>query len=121
MTDGGDAPDLTLTSSDEPPVLVQHLNNGVSRIVLNRPNQRNVMNHEARIALLAALKECRSIAKVIILIGNGDAFCAGMDLKERHRDASREWLEIQEAIRRHPAIVIASVNGFALGGGTTLV
>lgn len=121
MTFVDNTPNHAHTGANEAPVLVEHLKDGVSRIILNRPKHRNAMNHEARVELLSAFKECRSIAKVIILTGRGEAFCAGMDLKEKHRDASTEWLEVQEAIRLHSAIVIASVNGFALGGGTTLV
>jgi enoyl-CoA hydratase/carnithine racemase len=62
--------------------------------------------------------------------GAGPAFCADIELKEAgerraqapdDRDRPSDWRIVQEEIRRHPAIVIASVNGFALGGGVTLV
>lgn len=118
---------------EEPPVLVSHEENGLARITLNRPRQRNAMNRAARIALVEALDECRNVGtKVIILTGNGPAFCAGMDLKESAVELDKpqptdlanrrsDWRLIQDEIRQHPAIVIAVVNGFALGGGTTLI
>jgi enoyl-CoA hydratase/carnithine racemase len=116
------------------PVLVEHVEEGVSTITLNRPEKRNAMNQAARTGLIEALDECReSRSKVIVLTGNGPAFCAGIDLKEA---AAREfdgwepvtplerrttWRSVQEEIKSHPAVVIAAVNGFALGGGVTLI
>lgn len=112
-----------------PPILIDHGSNGVSRITFNRPGQRNAMNRAARAGIVAALDECRGKAKVIILAGNGPAFCAGMDLKEGLSvstgdplmDRRSEWPAVQEEIRNHPAIVIAAVHGYALGGGSTLI
>ncbi|WP_217574361.1 enoyl-CoA hydratase/isomerase family protein [Streptomyces sp. GbtcB7] len=109
-------------------VLVHHGDNGVSRITFNRPRQRNAMNRAARVGIVRALDECRGRSKVVILTGNGPAFCAGVDLKEgevstgdAELDRRTEWAAVQEEIRSHPAIVIAAVNGFALGGGSTLI
>lgn len=108
-------------SQAAPPVLLERVSDEISRITLNRPDKRNAMNHAARTGLISALEEARSYSKVVIITGTGSAFCAGVDLKEKHHDSGREWRAVQEAIRRHPAIVIAAVNGFALGGGMTLI
>ncbi|MFC7538144.1 enoyl-CoA hydratase-related protein [Siccirubricoccus deserti] len=77
---------------------------------------------------MAAFEELRGKARAIILTGTGVAFCAGMDLKEREQDrqagiegAGDEWVAVNMAIRAHPAIFIAAVNGLALGGGATLI
>jgi enoyl-CoA hydratase/carnithine racemase len=112
----------------EPLVLLEWPADGVARIVLNRPAKRNAMNRAARGALLAALDVCRGSARVVVLTGNGPAFCSGVDLKEVRAtpgqnalDGEHPWISVQEAIRRHPAIVVAAVNGFALGGGLTLI
>jgi enoyl-CoA hydratase/carnithine racemase len=121
-----------MTAAVEPPVLVEHLEGHVSRITLNRPAKRNAMNRAARAGLVDALDDCRGRAKVIVLTGNGPAFCAGVDLKEAAPEGSESptddaserrsaWRTVQEEIRRHPAVVIAAVNGFALGGGLTLI
>jgi enoyl-CoA hydratase/carnithine racemase len=118
----------TRQTNDGGAILVQHSDNGVSRITFNRPAQRNAMNRAARVGLVNALDECRGRAKVIVLTGNGPAFCAGVDLKEdqastgdAEMDRRSEWGAVLEEIRRHPAVVIAAVNGFALGGGSTLI
>lgn len=113
----------------EPVILVTHEASGVSRITFNRPAQRNAMNREARAGFIGALDECRGRSKVIILTGLGPAFCAGIDLKEPadtssgdlELDRRSEWDAVQEELRSHPAIIIAAVNGFALGGGSTLI
>lgn len=122
-----------------PPILLENLEAGIARITLNRPAQRNAMNRAARVALLDALDECarpESGVKVIVLTGSGPAFCAGVDLKEVAREKDTPdpdstdpdpdarpttWRAVQEELGNHPAVVIAAVNGFALGGGLTLI
>ncbi|TYB42381.1 enoyl-CoA hydratase/isomerase family protein [Actinomadura chibensis] len=112
-------------------VRYEELSDGVARITLNRPEKRNAMSRAARAALLDVLDRCDGRVRVIVLTGAGPAFCAGVDLKEsadEEMDADRRgagrrtsWLAVQERIRQHSAIVIAAVNGFALGGGLTLI
>lgn len=101
---------------------------GWAQIQVNREKQRNAMNRATRQGLLRAFEELRGEAKAIVLTGAGVAFCAGMDLKERERDreqgiegAGDEWIAVNIAIKNHPAIFIAAVNGLALGGGATLI
>jgi enoyl-CoA hydratase/carnithine racemase len=99
-------------------------------ITINRPEKRNAMNLAAQQALREAMVACRD-QRVIVITGTGPAFCSGIDLvearEERHKGhrrysrGSESWFEVQEEILRHPAVFIAAVNGFALGGGLTLV
>jgi len=114
-----DEADRTVTSSEIEP--------GIARITLNRPKKRNALDKPARQAFLKALDETRA-ARVVVLDGAGGTFCSGMDLTqvvagrlEDEEELNASWLEVQETIRRHPAIVIASVRGYALGGGSTLI
>lgn len=94
---------------------------------INRADKRNAMDTAARQALRGHLQALRQTHKVIVITGSGDAFCSGMDLKEFGDDrlareaAAREWIEVLLEIRKHPAVIIAAVNGFALGGGTSLI
>jgi enoyl-CoA hydratase/carnithine racemase len=101
---------------------------GWAEIRINREEKRNAMDRASRNALLDAFASQRGKARAIVLTGTGIAFCAGMDLKEREQDRARgmenapeEWIEVNLAIRAHPAIFIAAVNGIALGGGATLI
>jgi len=101
---------------------------GFARIVINRPAQRNAVNRAARQGLMRRLDEIRDRFSVAVITGEGESFCAGIDLKEEHADRERgvdtarqEWIDTLLAIRAHPAIVIAAVNGYALGGGMSLI
>ena len=106
---------------------IEHLDDCVV-IRLNRPEKKNALNRLARREMLAALMSLRD-RRAIILTGVGDSFCSGVDLKEAKTDADAavppdpqsDWMEVLLAIREHPAVCIAAVNGFALGGGATLI
>ena len=109
-----------------PIVVTRH--EGWAELRIDREAKRNSMNRESRQGLLRAFEELRGVAKAIVLTGTGGSFCAGMDLKEREQDrqagiegAGEEWIAVNMAIRKHPSIFIAAVNGVALGGGSTLI
>lgn len=104
------------------------LHDGWAELRIAREEKRNAVNRETRQGLLRAFETLHGEAKAIIITGTGGSFCAGMDLKERELDraqgiegASEEWIAVNLAIRAHPAIFIAAVNGLALGGGATLI
>ena len=114
--------------ADAAKVLVSEVDEGIVRITLNRPEKRNALDREARLALLGALDGAKGRARVLVLTGAGDTFCAGMDLnqvtggsQDEEDELNRSWLQVLDEIRHHPAIVIASVRGYALGGGSTLI
>ncbi|MDB5415187.1 MAG: enoyl-CoA hydratase/isomerase family protein [Rubritepida sp.] len=101
---------------------------GWAELRIDREAKRNSMNRESRQGLLRAFEELAGQVRAIVLTGTGGSFCAGMDLKEREQDreagiegAGEEWIAVNMAIRSHPAIFIAAVNGLALGGGSTLI
>lgn len=100
----------------------------VAVLTFNRPDKRNAMNRAARTALREALEALKDGTCAVVVTGAGESFCAGMDLKEQALDretgnqtANTEWRDVNVAIRQHPAVFIAAVNGFALGGGMTLI
>lgn len=96
---------------------------------INRPDKRNAMNRDTRRALMQAMDSVRGRHKAVVLTGTDSSFCAGIDLKESAADREKgigedpltDWNEVNIAIRRHPAVFIAAVNGTALGGGSTLI
>ncbi len=109
-----------------PIVVTRH--EGWAELRIDRDEKRNAMNRESRRGLLDAFEALRGTARAIVLTGAGRSFCAGMDLKEVEADriagitgSSEEWIGVNLAIRAHPAVFIAAVNGLALGGGSTLI
>lgn len=92
-------------------------------ITINRPEQRNALNDAVRTGLADALAELdgdQSI-RVIVLTGAGTAFSAGADLKEMAQTGLTVlppgFIPDIGAVSK---IVIAAVNGPALGGGFLL-
>jgi trans-feruloyl-CoA hydratase/vanillin synthase len=106
---------------------------GVAVITLNRPTKRNAMNPTLHRDMTAALEELRSddAAKVIVITGAGEVFCAGMDLKEFFRETDPMSPPEREQIIRtnalwqwrqlmfYPKPTIAMVNGWCFGGAFT--
>jgi methylglutaconyl-CoA hydratase len=97
-------------------------------ITLDAPQSRNALSSE----LIAELGEHLRAAiaddavRVIVLTGNGPAFCAGADLKSGGGAAAggaarNPFVDILELIWDGPKPVIAAVNGHAFGGGVGLV
>jgi len=88
-------------------------------------NQR-VLNRAALSRLREVLAASVGRYASIILTGTGKSFCEGFDLESEPGGAeySRQGhalTETVEAIRRHPAVFIAAVNGIALSDGVSLI
>jgi methylglutaconyl-CoA hydratase len=105
----------------------------VTRLLLDRAARRNALD-EALIAELTAAVEAegtRPATRVIVLGGEGPAFCAGADLAHMRAIAERGHAEnLAEAhrlarlfstVRDCPKPTVARVHGAALGGGAGLV
>lgn len=107
---------------------------GVAILTFNRPGKKNAMNpqlHEDMTAALDALRyEPR--ARVVVLTGAGDAFCAGMDLKEVFYELKNDPVRYDRTIRLatewrgrtlryFPKPTIAMVNGYCFGGAFSIV
>jgi enoyl-CoA hydratase len=91
-------------------------------ITINRPGQRNAMNHAACEQFTAAFRRFDEDAslRVAILTGTGDkAFCAGRDLKDIAAIGGAQLppLPVLGDNVEVNKPVIAAVNGAALGGG----
>ncbi len=101
----------------------------VAYVTLNRPEARNAMNFrmvDELYTLFTDLQPNRDI-RAVVLSGEGGVFCAGGDIKEM-RSNSVPSIEsggnldnMLNAINRASQVVIAKVEGFALGGGLGLV
>lgn len=113
------------------PSIELHIENGVARITLNRPDTFNSFNREMALLLQKTLDECtiNDEIRAIMLIGNGKAFCAGQDLKEvtspELNPGFRKILEehynpIISRIRTIEKPIVAAVNGVAAGAGANI-
>jgi 2-(1,2-epoxy-1,2-dihydrophenyl)acetyl-CoA isomerase len=105
--------------------------NGIGKIVLNRPKSYNSFNREMAFAVQAALKDCQEdkAIRVVVLTGEGKAFCAGQDLVEvTSGELNPGFKAILEehynpiilAIRNLEKPVVAAVNGVAAGAGANI-
>jgi enoyl-CoA hydratase/carnithine racemase len=111
-------------------VLTTDIKEGVAWLILNRPQVMNSLNFDLLYALRDRVEALRfdPAVRVVVIRGAGEkAFCAGADLKERATlspVAVKTYIHtirtLFSAIERLPKVVIAAVNGVALGGGTEL-
>jgi enoyl-CoA hydratase/carnithine racemase len=102
----------------------------VATVTLNRPEALNAISGDVADELAGAFLQAaaRPDAWVMILAAAGDrAFCVGADLKERNRLDDAGWMRNRvlmrsmfDSLRAVPQPTIASVFGFALGGGFEL-
>ena len=107
--------------------ITEHEN--IVTLTLNRAGKRNALSAKMIDALHAGLDEIEKndSMRVLILAGEGQAFCAGMDLKGVLDDpiAMRAMLrglaKVSKRIRTLPVPTIARVQGAAVGGGCGLM
>lgn len=103
---------------------------GVARVAINRPAQLNALNSQVFADLhdfTAAVKDDPAV-RVVTITGKGDkAFVAGADIKEFAALSSNaaiartvDGMRVYDNLRRLHQPVIASINGYALGGGMLL-
>lgn len=104
------------------------IENGVARVVLNRPDKMNALTTQMRAEITHAVKDASNKARVIVMTGEGRAFCSGQDLGDRadvskldlERTLRDEYQPMLEAISGAPIPTIAAVNGAAAGAGANL-
>ncbi|MFL2668273.1 MAG: enoyl-CoA hydratase/isomerase family protein [Alphaproteobacteria bacterium] len=120
--------DKWIVNKEWPDLILERLEDaGVARITLNRPEKRNALNEalvEAFFESLEIIRADRDI-KAVVTRGAGKVYSAGLDLHFL-RDVSNEGLldwdrptptiQLAEALRGFPRIMIAQVHGYCLGG-----
>jgi enoyl-CoA hydratase/carnithine racemase len=103
---------------------------GVCRVALHRPERKNAMGPQMVNELLYALDDAKDDAdvRVIVITGEGVAFCSGGDLKQMSSGGDGPTLEpkgtYSDLLLRFSGLgkpTIARVNGVAMGGGLGLV
>ena len=123
-----------MSANPQPKRTLEHLRlerpaEGVARLVLDNPSQRNAMSDQMTASWVTAVEELstdRSV-RVVVVTGEGSAFCSGGNtgwiasepdaevdhLRTRMMAFYRAWLSIREL----EVPTIAAVNGHAIGAG----
>ncbi|MGW5974768.1 enoyl-CoA hydratase [Streptomyces sp. NPDC055186] len=108
-------------------VLVEH-DGAVATVTLNRPLRRNALNSALIRELSATMARLTDDARVraVVLTGAGDAFCAGLDLRELGETGDNMRSAGPSAGDNAPwhrpaKPVVAAVNGPAVTGGLEIV
>jgi len=106
---------------------------GIARVTLDRPDVRNAFDEVVIKKLARVFHDIAADTgiRVVVLAGNGPAFCAGADLNWMKRMATyghdenladaRALAQMLAALDRLPQPTIARVHGPAFAGGTGLV
>ncbi|TVO57063.1 enoyl-CoA hydratase/isomerase family protein [Denitromonas halophila] len=107
--------------------ILYEMKNGIAEIRLNRPHRMNAVTQTLYDELNDALgvAEADKDARVVLLTGEGRAFCVGADLKEHKTGRTafdrRQYLQGEQIVCKRLMLlskpVIAAVNGYALGAG----
>ena len=110
--------------------LKYEVKDGVATITLNRPDVYNALNdgitYELQDAFKAVAKDEQ--VRVIVLTGEGKAFCSGQDLKTGSPEEKRSFMDslqkrynpIIRAMRNLPKPILCRLNGVAAGAGCSL-
>ena len=127
-----------LSNEQAEPLVLREAQDGVLTLTLNRPDQFNALSLEMMSALQAELKAVAQDAsiRVVVLAGQGRAFCAGHDLKQMlsmvdqadpakvqaaYQAMFAQCAQLMMQIQTLPQPVIARVHGVATAAGCQLV
>ena len=112
-------PDLTLNLRGE--------QSEVAVVTLNRAAKRNALNDGLILAIRDLFQNLPRSVRAAVIDGNGEHFCAGLDLSElSERDAgegvmhSRMWHAALDCVEKGSVPVIAALHGAVVGGGLEL-
>ena len=114
---------MTAITASEEAFVLRQTDGGIVTLTLNRPKQYNALSQAMLTALQAELDQVAAdkAVRVVVIAGNGAAFCAGHDLKEMrahteqafHQALFAQCGRVMLTINRMPQPVIARVHGIA--------
>jgi 2-(1,2-epoxy-1,2-dihydrophenyl)acetyl-CoA isomerase len=104
------------------------LDSGIAVLRLGRPEVMNALNAQMRAEITDAVRAAGRDARVLVMTGEGRAFCSGQDLGDGgnaaridlERTLRDEYEPMLKAIFDCPVPTIAAVNGAAAGAGANL-
>lgn len=99
----------------------------IAVLTIDRPERRNALNLDVKTRIADAIQALSvdESVRVIVLTGSGGYFVAGTDLAEMLEMSPTDHVTLATdrvftALRQCPKILIAAVEGYALGGGCEL-
>ncbi len=117
-------------SAEAPQPVLRADEGAVATLTINRPERRNAMDFDTKLALRDRLEEVASddAVRAVVLTGAGPAFCVGQDLAEHAAgladDAStafdtvaHHYAPIVRLLATMPKPVVAAVGGACVGAG----
>ena len=121
-------PSSSSAASSAPASLLSlEIADGIAHVRLQRPAKRNAINDALVRELHTTFINLSDEVRVVVLSGEGDHFCAGLDLSELSErsvaqgiDHSRSWHAAFEQIQFGRVPVIAVLHGAVVGGGLEL-
>src|SRR5215468_9371154 len=127
-------PRLVTVSGEESKMtdLMETTDDGIAWLTLNRPDRLNAFSPAMLTSLSGSLQRLSDYPNVgaVVITGAGRGFCAGGDVKTMPNRAAQGFEERVEGLRRMhqlplllrtmPKVVIAMVNGPAVGAGLGL-
>jgi feruloyl-CoA hydratase/lyase len=118
-----------MTARAEADTVSSSVRDGIAWVKFNRPEKRNCMSPKLNRQMLRVIEELefRDDVGVLVLTGEGEAWSAGMDLKEYFREteaqglpgirrSQREAYAWWERLRNYQKVTIAMINGWCFGG-----
>ena len=100
---------------------------GILRVQLNRPSKKNAMTAAMYIGMADALNAAAKdeSVRVVLWHGAGDSFCAGNDVEDFLKNpmgaGDSPQAHLIDALIHFDKPIVVAVQGFAIGGGTTML
>ncbi|HEU5322720.1 MAG TPA: enoyl-CoA hydratase-related protein [Methylomirabilota bacterium] len=103
------------------------VSDGVGSITLDRPRVLNALNTDLAVALAEAAETAAADPEVVMVVvrGQGRAFCSGMDRDALAAGAIgepfyRHWIRALNLLEDMPKVSVAVLHGHSIGGGLQL-
>lgn len=99
----------------------------IGRLTLDRPRVLNAMNYQGSLDMnrMAEMIRDDSELRLVLIRGEGRAFCTGIDLKELQAGETpheyyEKWDRALRILEQSEKVMICAMQGYALGGGLQL-
>jgi len=103
------------------------INGALATVTLARPKKRNAINERLVSQIGAFFGDPPREVRAAVLVGEGEHFCAGLDLDEMSRrtpfaamEHSRLWHRMFDIVEHGTVPVVAALRGAVIGGGLEL-